>query len=417
MAASGTLADSFARNADESVSASQAKLRVLHVIQSLGHGYGGPSAAVIGMCRAVSLYDIEAEIYATNVDVNGYLRVPLAERIVVEGVSATFFPIQGPKGHFRFSWQFALRLARDTRRFDVLHIHSLYNFPGLIAAYFGRRHGVPYIVRPHGTLDPYHYRQRRMFKAPYEALFERRNLVHAAAVHFTSDEELRLAQRTGWSFRGVVMPLGVDLPPADSGARAMANNLWPQCKGRRIVLFLGRVDEKKGLDFLIPAFASLTHERPDLHLLVAGPENDRYGRKVRGWVRDWRIENRVTFAGMLTGDAKQCALGAASIFVLPSRGENFGVAVVEAMAAGLPVIVSEHVNIAPAIVGADAGVVVPLQVAPLSTAMAALLDDSDRAFAMGRKARQLVRAEFSWEQVGPRLAELYRSVVRAAPSA
>ena len=197
--------------------------------------------------------------------------------MVVDGVSAKFFPIQGPKARFRFWWQFALRLARDTRRFDVLHIHSLYNFPGLIAAYFCRQLGIPYIVRPHGTLDPYHYRQRRMLKAPYEALFERRNLARAAAVHFTSDEELRLAQRTGWSFRGVVLPLGVDLPPADSGARAMADSLWPHCKGRRIVLFLGRVDEKKGLDFLIPAFASLTDERPDLHLLVA-EENDRWAQ-------------------------------------------------------------------------------------------------------------------------------------------
>jgi glycosyltransferase involved in cell wall biosynthesis len=386
------------------------KLRVLHVIQSVAQNYGGPSAAVLGMCRAVSACDVDAEIYATNVDVGGRLDVPLLEPTVVDHVQVTFFPVHGPKRRFRFSLPLAQSLLRNVRRFDLVHIHSLYNFPALVAAHCCRYFRVPYLVRPHGTLDPYHYRQRRLVKAPYEALFERRNLVRAAAVHFTSKEEMRLAQLTGWRFKGVVVPLGIDLPPDNPNLRAAIESRWPECRGRRVILFLGRIDEKKGLNLLIPAAAHLMQSRPDLHLLIAGPENDGYGRRVRGWVRDHGIEARVSFTGMLTGEAKRCAFGAASLFVLPSRSENFGVAVAEAMAAGVPVLVSEHVNIAPQIVAANAGVAVPLRVKALQTEMATLLDNPHAAAVMGSNARAWAQAQLSWCLVGEKLANLYKAV-------
>ncbi len=363
------------------------------------------------MCRAVSAHSIDAEIYATNIDVQGPLDVPLYVPTSFEGVRTTFFPVQGPEQHFRFSLSFAHRLVSDVRRFDLIHIHSLYNFPTLVAAYSCRNSGVPYIIRPHGSLDPYHYRQRRLLKASYEALFERRNLAGAAAVHFTSEEEMRLAVLTGWRFKGAVVPLGVDLLNDGPDFRAIGDVLWPESQGKRIVLFLGRVDEKKGLDLLIPAFASLVQRRRDLHLLIAGPENSRYGQTVRSWVRERAIADRVTFAGMLTGAAKQAAFAVSSLFVLPSRSENFGVAVVEAMATGMPVVVSEHVNIAPEIVAAGAGVSVPLLVGELRGAMNRLLDNRDRMETTGRNARALAETEYSWDRVGEKLSNLYRRII------
>jgi len=391
---------------------SEGPLRVLHVIQSVAPGYGGPSAAVLGMCRAVRGFGVQAEIFTTNVDVDGFLDVPFRERREFEGVPTTFFPPQLSPRRFRFSLPFARALFHSVRYFDLLHIHSLYNFPAAVAAWCCRRCRVPYILRPHGTLDPYHFRQRRLVKAGYEALFERRNLAFAAAVHFTSDEEMRLARMTKWSFQGVVVPLGVDVPPAAPPDRSIAESMWPRCKGKRVVLFLGRLDEKKGLDLLIPAFAKLVRQRPDLHLLIAGPENGGYGRTIRALARELRVEDAVTFAGMVRWEAKAGAFASAELFVLPSRSENFGVAVVEAMAAGLPVVVSEHVNIAPRIVAAGAGVEVALDIGDIEKAMASLLDNPARAQAMGHLARALVQAEFSWERAGARLAELYRGALR-----
>jgi glycosyltransferase involved in cell wall biosynthesis len=389
---------------------SEARPRVLHVIQSVAQSYGGPTAAVLGMCRAVRDRGIDAEIFTTNIDVNGFLDAPLFQRTMFAGVPTTFFPPGLSPRRFRLSLPFARGLAQDAGRFDLLHIHSLYNFPALVAAWCCRRLQIPYIIRPHGTLDPYHFRQRRLLKAGYEALIERRNLAAAAAVHFTSDEEMRLAQMTGWTFKGVVAPLGVDVPPIPWGDRSLVENRWPRCKGKRIVLFLGRLDEKKGLDLLIAAFANLMRRRPDLHLLIAGPENDDYGLMIRRRVLDLRIEDCVTFAGMVTGETKASAFAAAELFVLPSHSENFGVAVAEAMAAGLPVVVSEHVNLAPRIVAAGAGIAVPLGIADLQAAMAGLLDDPALARETGHMARALAQAEFSWDHAGARLAELYRSI-------
>jgi glycosyltransferase involved in cell wall biosynthesis len=372
------------------------RLRVLHVIQTVAQSDGGTSAAVLGMCQSVAAAGVDAEIYATRDGSADYARVPFFEKTIINDVQATFFPVQGTKRRFRFSYQFAQRLNRDARRFDLLHIHSLYNFLTLSSARIAARLGIPYIIQPHGSLDPYHYRQRRWLKAPYEAFFDRPVFARASAVLFTSEEEMRLANQTGWRFRGVVAPLGVELSAYESESCESETNLWPQCRSKRTLLFLGRVAEKKGLDILIPAFANLLRSRSDLHLLIAGPENDTYGNKVRSWVCAYNLSDSVTFAGMLTGEAKRSAFASATVFVLPSRSENFGFAVVEAMAAGLPVVLSEHVNIGRQIADSDAGLIVPLKTGQLEAAIGSLLDNPLLSESIGRNAKALAQSEFSW---------------------
>lgn len=303
--------------------------RVLHVIQSIAPRYGGPSAAVMGMCRAAAKRGVDVEVYSTNVDVEGEVAGPLGRKQEVEGVQVTLFPVRGPRQRIRWSWPMARAMASSVRGFDIVHIHSLYNFPGTFAAHLCRRFDVPYLVRPHGTMDPYHFSQRRLIKACYERLFERRNLAGAAAVHFTSEEELRLARQTGIRFEGIVIPLGVD--DECIGARVDAGDLWPGLRGKRRIMFLGRIDRKKGIDLLASAFADIARTENDLHLVVAGPENDDYGIELRRLVMRLGIEDRVTFTGMVTGERKAALFRGASMFVLPSHSENFGVAIVEAM--------------------------------------------------------------------------------------
>src|SRR5262249_35803991 len=158
----------------------------------------------------------------------------------------------------------ARALAVSIREFDIVHIHSLYQFPATIAAYYCRRYGVPYVVRPHGTLDPFLYRRHRIRKWVYETLWERRNLAAAAAVHFPAEEEMELAGSLGLEFDGVVVPLGVELEELRVPTRRLAD-FWPETTGKKVLLFLGRINFKKGLDVLAQAFGAIARNRPDVH--------------------------------------------------------------------------------------------------------------------------------------------------------
>ena len=380
------------------------------MIQSIAPRYGGPSAAVLGMCRAASQRGVDVEVYSTNVDVEGEVAGPLGCKREVQGVQVTLFPVRGPRQRIRWSWPMAQAMKRSIRQFDIVHIHSLYNFPGTLAAHLCRRCDVPYLLRPHGTLDPYHFAQRRLIKACYERVFERRNLAGAAAVHFTSDEELRLARKTGIQFEGIVIPLGVDAERVET--RLNASDLWPELRGKRRVVFMGRIDRKKGIDLLMAAFAEIARSDRGLQLVIAGPENDDYGVTLRRLAVSLGIADHVTFTGMVSGENKAALFRDAAMFVLPSHSENFGVAIVEAMVAGVPVIASRNVNLWREIVDAGAGLAVDLEQTSLASAMRTILADLDYARELGRAGHAFAADAYSWNRVGELLVECYRRFSR-----
>jgi glycosyltransferase involved in cell wall biosynthesis len=315
-------------------------------------------------------------------------------------------------GHYyKISPALATALQTKIPEASVVHIHSLYQFPSTIAAYYCRRFNIPYLLRPHGTLDPYLFRRHRPRKWLYEMTFERRNLRSAAAVHFVSGEEMRLACSLGLKFTPVVAPLGVDIDQSISQRRPNAfPSVWPETAGRKVILFFGRINFKKGLDILTRAFGQLARKRQDIMLVIAGPDTEGYGARVRDWLHDEGVLDRTMFTGMLTGALKSAALAGATLFVLPSYSENFGIAVVEAMAAGQPVVISKHVNICREVTDAHAGLVVNANRDEVARAMEILIDDSQLAERMGLNGKRLVRDRFTWDAAGPKLMELYARV-------
>jgi glycosyltransferase involved in cell wall biosynthesis len=323
----------------------------------------------------------------------------------------TFFRVTAST-YYKISISLFAALIRELRKFDIVHVHSLYQFPSTAAALCCRMFAIPYVLRPHGTLDPFLYRRHRPRKWIYEVLVERRNIGRAAAVHFTTNEEMTLAATLGIRFRGVVVQLGVR---GHAGSSESFNSKWPQTRNRKTILFLGRLNFKKGLDLLARAFGELCRERDDVHLFLAGPDNDGYGSKVRDWLAEEGVLDRCTFAGMLTGEDKWDALAGADLFVLPSYSENFGLALGEAMACGLPVVISNRVNIWHEVAEARAGLVVNCEVNELRAAMSALLDDSAEGRRMGEAGRRLVAERFTWAAVGEKLRELYQQLVASAP--
>jgi glycosyltransferase involved in cell wall biosynthesis len=190
---------------------------------------------------------------------------------------------------------------------------------------------------------------------------EYRVLRDASSVLFTCEEERRLARNSFWLYRchERVVTLGISRPVGDATAqRELFLERFPQCRGKRIVLFLGRIHEKKGCDLLIRAFAPVASSHPDLQLVMAGPEQQDSAR-WHNLANDLGVADRIVWTGMLAGDLKWGALRAADAFALPSHQENFGIAVVEALACGVPVLISREVNIWREIVEAGAGFAEP----------------------------------------------------------
>jgi glycosyltransferase involved in cell wall biosynthesis len=220
------------------------------------------------------------------------------------------------------------------------------------------------------------------------------------------------AEAAGVIGRGFVIPLGIDLQ-AMKGNRSRpddADAIWPELSRCEVVLFLSRLDPKKGLELLLEAFAQVVDRRPQTRLLIAGDGRAEYVAQLRRLAHGLGIGSQVVWAGHVEGGRKRAALAAASLFVLPSHSENFGIAAVEAMASGVPVVLTEGVAIAAEVAAAKAGRVTAREPAAIAEAIDAILGDARLRQTLAENARQLASTAFSLEQMGKRLADLYREI-------
>ncbi len=383
-------------------------IRILHVIASIAASTGGPARAVVDMARAVAARGHAVSIYTTDRDMTD------AERAApppADGVERHVFA-QGSPRIFATSWPLARALDEAIPEADIVHIHSLYLFHVWYAARVCRKHGVPYLLRPHGTLDPFLWKRHRARKKLLELAFQDRVIAGAAALHYTAEEEMRLAAPYVHGAKGVVVPNGLDMAayatlPAKGGFFAR----HPELSGTKPVLFLSRINFKKGLDVLIPAFAKALAADPALRLVLAGPD-DGYKATAEGFAAAAGISDKIVWVGMLDADAKRAALADCTLFALPSWSENFGIAIVEAMACGAPVVISDRVNIWREIEGAGAGLVSPPDVDSAAAHILLLAGDPARAARMGTAGRRLVESRYDWAKVAVDLERVYSELRR-----
>jgi glycosyltransferase involved in cell wall biosynthesis len=380
-------------------------MNILHLIATLAPESGGPAQACLEMATAVAARGHQVSIFTTDYGAALEGRTPADETVDIR-----VFPVQWPTD-WKPSIPMAHFLVESMDNYDVIHLHSLYLFHDWVGGILAQRARIPYIVRPHGLLDPYIWEHHRPRKRLVEVLFQTRVLNHAAAIHYTSELEREISGPYAGTAPSRVVPLGVslknleNLPPPE-----VFHRQFPATAGKRIVLFFSRLHQKKGLDLLVPAFAAAHRVAPDLHLVIAGPDDGVLAATIER-VAAHGIDAAVTFTGMRTGEDKLAAFGAASMFVLPSYSENFGIAVVEAMAAGLPCIVSDQVNIHRDI--SDQGaIIVPCEVAPLARAIGELAADPVRARAMGVEAQATARRLYDWPNVAAALEKFYEEVAR-----
>ncbi|HUC61863.1 MAG TPA: glycosyltransferase [Alphaproteobacteria bacterium] len=385
-------------------------MNILHVVATLAAESGGPAKACLDMAHASAGRGHAVSIFTTERGLDADAR---ARPDSGAGVAIRYFPEQWPRT-LATSWPMARALMAEAGGFDVVHLHSLYLFTDWATARACRAHGVPYILRPHGTLDPYQYRQHRLRKLAVELLFQNDVTRHAAALHYTAEDEMRLAEPYALGVPGVVIPLGLELEAYSSlPPKGEFRKHHPEIGQRPIVLFLGRLHPKKGLDVLARAFARCVRQGSDAFLVVAGPDDGMLTATQR-IVAEEGIVERTLFTGMVSGREKLALLADAELFALPSYSENFGIAAVEALACGVPVLISPHVNLWREVEAAGCGRIAPVEPEAVAEALAALLADPATRRAMGQKGRTLVANRFTWPRVADALDRLYKRIAAAA---
>lgn len=382
-------------------------MKILHVVASYlpAVRYGGTIVSVHGLCRALAQRGHEVHVFTTSVDGERDSAVPHETPVGVDGVTVWYF--RSPRLR-RLYWAPRMRrMLRDrVREFDVVHTHAIYLWPLWTAARLAQQAGVPYVVSPRGMLEKQLIEQKSaLWKAGLIGFIEKRTLERAAAVHMTSAREAAEAAAFGFQLPAVrVIPNGVSFDPpggprVSEGIRAIAQEPF--------VLFLGRVNWKKGLDRLIGAMPYV----PGLRLVIAGNDEEEYTLTLDDLSRRAGVADRVIFTGPLHGNDKAALLASASVLALPSYSENFGNVVVEAMAAGCPVVVTREVGISDAVEQIGAGVVADGSPAALGGAIAALVSDEPRRQEMGARGRAAALERFSWPAVAAQMEQLYQSVL------
>lgn len=392
-------------------------MKILHVIITMSPRIGGPSTVLKSLVNEQARVGHKVIVCTTNQDYpTGQMDVRTGATIMDDNVTIWYHKVQ--LSSLCFSIPLASWLKRSITAFDIVHIHGIYRFPTTYGAWCARRAGVPYIIRPHGSLDPFLFRQSRFgkwalpLKRFYERLFDLPNLNHASAIHYTAKEEMERADFLELRAPAVIIPNGIDWQqyaqlPQSEGFRQRIG-LGSQTP---LVLFLGRINFKKGLDLLVSSFARVLEKVPEARLAIVGPDNEGYGSKVRQWCREQDIADKVYFVDHLGLEEVKQAYVDAEVFVLPSYTENFGMTVVEAMACGCPVVISDQVNIWREVEEEGAGLVVGLDPAQIANAICWVLEDKDAAREMGLRGRVAAEKRYSWPRIVEKLTQVYKKLI------
>ena len=381
-------------------------MKILHVIPSVSPVYGGPSQAIRPMVSYLAKSGIEVDVATTTADGKKELNVSLKEPQMDCGAQYFYFPREHPR-RWTFSPEMGHWLKRNADNYDLIHIHSLFSYPTFTACRAARNRKVPYLLRPLGTLSPWSIAYKAWRKKLYYGLIEHENLSAAAAIQATSHLEAQGIEQLGFGSKTHIIPLGINFQPP---SHQKDFSIPPK------ILFLSRLHPTKALPVLLESLLILQREGIHLSLLIAGDGDPHYRRRLEKQVEELGLMKQVKFLAFVEGEAKIRVFNEADIFVLPSYQESFGIAVAEAMAAGLPVVVSDQVGIAPEIQEYGAGVVVPCSAASLAGGLKSIIMNPFLRQQMGKRGKELVQDKFSWEKVTPKLVSLYKMILDGKPS-
>jgi glycosyltransferase involved in cell wall biosynthesis len=380
-------------------------LKLLHVLSSLDPAVGGPLEGVRQRGLRMQQLGHQIEVMSLDDPKQAFLReFPLT--VWALGPSYT---------HYCYNAKLVPWLKAQAGSYDAVIVHGLWQYHSFAVWRALREMAVPYYVFTHGMIDPWFKRTypfKHFKKWFYWPWAEYRVLRDARAVLFTSEEERLLARQSFWLYRAreKVVSYGTSPPPADAPRlREVFLAAHPEARDRRILLFLSRIHEKKGCDLLIQAFAGIAAAEPDIHLVIAGPDQKGWVARLMKLAQDLNVAERITWPGMLRDDMKWGAFHSAEAFVFPSHQENFGIVVAEALGCGLPVLISDKVNIWREVQAHHAGIVAPDTLHGTSRLLREWLSlTSPQRQHMSQCARELFLARFTVDAMADSLISIIK---------
>jgi glycosyltransferase involved in cell wall biosynthesis len=364
--------------------------------------YGGPARSVPALCRALAGLGAQVSVFTTTANGNRELDVPASRPVQRDGVEVTYFP-RIVKTSFFLAPAMAHALKRRIDEFDIAYINGIFTYPTLSAENAAIRAERPFVVAPRGMLMPWAYGYKHRKKNLYMRLIERRRIERAAAFICTDELERQSLAEFGFKQPLFVVPNGLDVQRfAAMPSGAAFRGRWQLSSDAQVILMVGRLHPVKRPDLGLAAFTEIAAVQPQAHLVFVGPDEMGLKEGLCTTAKAAGCADRVHFTGLLAPAEVLEAFAGADVFLMPSESENFGMAIAEAMAAGLPVIVAEDLGMARFVTQAEAGLAVGLNRADLARALLELLTDADRLHRMGQHGRQLAFTAFDQSAVAER---------------
>jgi len=386
-------------------------MNILTLVPALGTVYGGPSKSVIELAQAVgSQQDVSLDIVTTNANGSNKLDVPLNTWISEKYYRIKYFSYS-KLNNYVFSWSLSKWLFQHIADYDLVHTNAIFS-PINIPAYWAcQQQQIPYLITPRGMLEPWALSYKARKKHFYYILLEKPALQKANVIQMLASSEAERVKHLNLKSPLVIVPNGIERQYFETLANSeIFYQQFPHTRNKTLILFLGRIDPKKGLDLLAKAFGQIHFQYPQTHLVVAGPDNIGFLPTAQNYFSKAGCLEAVTFTGMLTGSLKYAALAAANIYVAPSYSEGFSMSVLEGMASGLPCVITTGCNF-PEAAKADAAYVVDINADDIAQALIEYLKAPKQAKEMGIRARQFVLENYTWDTIATKMIEVYTSII------
>jgi glycosyltransferase involved in cell wall biosynthesis len=381
-------------------------MKILHVAASLDPKRGGPTKVVEELTQALAGKRVDVSIFAPSEDAK---TTYISNR---NGVTVKTFPTSVLSKLWPFhSPAFTKTLQKELIDFDLIHIHEIWHHPVFASYKISKSIRKPYLITIHGSLEPSCLNYKAFKKKIYTALIERRILREADALHAVTEDEIQSIQNFVDNENIYCIPNGLNMQTFENlPEKDIIENLYPQIKGKKVILFLGRIHPKKGLDTLAEAFGMIVRKNKNACLLIVGPNSDNYRHQIEKILSREDLSNKAIFTGTLMGNLKLAALNRADIFVLPSHSEGFSISILEAMGCGLPVIITNQCHF-PEVEQMQAGKITDGDAAQLAEIIMELLDNPKLCRQMGQAGKELVRDRYTWGKAADKMIELYEKIL------
>jgi len=377
--------------------------------------YGGISKIVVDFVQEISKFGIQVDIITTNADPFHKLNVPLNTWILKENYRIQYFPCWN-RNDLIISYSMIKWLFFHVLDYDIIHSNTVFSPLISISNWICKLRQIPYIITPHGMLEPWSLSYKAWKKRLYFTLLEKPSFQTCRTIQVNSSSEANSIKSLGIKSPIVIVPNGIhrqefeNLPDPD-----LFYQQFPHTRNKTLILFLGRIDPKKGLDLLAPAFNKVYNQFPQTHLIVAGPDSIGFLPTAKSYFTQAGCLEAVTFTGMLKGELKLSVLAAANIYIAPSYSEGFSMSVLEGMATGLPCVITTGCNF-PEAGMANAAKIVDINADDIADALIQLLQNADEAKKMGDRARQFILDNYTWDRIALKMVSVYEEIIFRAPT-